>query len=208
MTEARDSCQFTIPQCPRCKETVQHPVGLKCLHSYCKKCLDDIPKTKVNDLDGWMCQSCDTFTSEKEATPDKLLETLVAMESGQDMNETKLCDFCDEVNAHLAYSPHCRMTICNKCQHKHEKPPHSIQTIKEDCATSDIIDKTSYCDQHQIQEVIYCSNHDKYVCSVCQVDHRECQTQTTKALLNKVVVEMDDYKNLLNWQSLIFRSKK
>jgi hypothetical protein len=93
------------------------------------------------------------------------------MDSSQDKNETHLCDLCDEESPHSAYCPHCELTICNKCKQKYKKPPRSIQTIKEDFARSDIIDKISFCNQHQMQNIIYCRNHDKYICSVCQVDH-------------------------------------
>ena len=68
--------------CQICKNQLTGPLSLStCLHSFCKKCMSSVPKTRKGDREGWVCPQCHSFTPESGLHTSELLVSLLKLET-------------------------------------------------------------------------------------------------------------------------------
>ena len=77
--------------CQICKNQQTDPHFLStCLHSFCKKCISSVPKTTKDDMEGWVCPQCHSFTQESGLEISELLVSLLKLKNGEATDYTCL----------------------------------------------------------------------------------------------------------------------
>jgi hypothetical protein len=189
-----------VKNCRICKKTLQHPIRLQCIHSYCKVCLENTTKVETGGKVGWHCPTCGMFSDQNETKEDTLLEKLIAIEEGKGnvQQEALICEFCEKERPELLYCKDCRMVICGKCKCMHIKAPatkhHDIGNISESTGVKeDVIDEVVFCSKHNKHIVeTFCETCNDLLCKVCLKDHYQHSLKTIEQSLSRLVVDMNE----------------
>lgn len=125
--------------CPICFEIFESPKMLKCMHTFCGACTDNL--IACNKIE---CPQCREFTHKKEIRKDFNKQNLLDMynitvTSQTDENSHKCiaCETCEKDSQEKdTYKCHeCNMFICTACKKVHNSFPaisdHSIDAVEE-----------------------------------------------------------------------------
>ena len=187
-------------ECPVCQEQFganKQPKILKCLHTFCKSCLD-----------GWLRQhrtgalSCPTCRTETECPNNdidslpsnlfyKQMVEIVEAYTGQE--ESSCCKNCDEQKLLRFYCSSCNCLLCEECTALHKKwkdfRGHQLKEIGQ-LDSSDVEDysrKTNVCKEHDDKFRFFCEACQICICRDCailgHVDHKKISLE--KGLENK-----------------------
>ena len=174
--------------CRLCNKFLQEPKYLRCLHCYCRECI----QKHVNCADqSFWCPACQTkvIISQSNAcklpaalTLDSMRELCCQLSQGE--IECGLCRVpaSENLPKATAYCRHCSEFICDYCEGAHRRitpfKDHKvvdILTLKQNVRQNlPLKRRLSKCSSHDEELDVYCSTCEEVICTECSVDkHRE-----------------------------------
>ena len=192
--------EINLLKCEICKNMLDNPRSLSCLHSFCENCLaSSIGKYGSKNDNGISCQICQTVTQifadgnldskdPVECLPkNNFISSLVEREKitsskGQD----NFCQPCFEEDGVKEEGSHwcqqCSGVLCHNCAKFHKKVKnlagHRVYAINNLKEHPEIISKAyELCETHTEEKFeSFCYSHDEPCCVRCMVyKHRHCE---------------------------------
>ena len=179
-------------ECSVCQEQfsqVNEPKILKCLHTFCKTCLEAwLQKQHNGELS---CPTCRHIThcpnNDINNLPSNLfckqLVEIVEAYGGQGQEDSLQCGHCDEGRHLKFYCSNCNFLLCGDCSVVHEKiKPFRGHEIKEigNFGSGDLQDysrRANFCKYHQDQIRFFCVKCRICICRDCAIlehqDHKK-----------------------------------
>ncbi|XP_068724859.1 E3 ubiquitin-protein ligase TRIM71-like isoform X2 [Montipora capricornis] len=177
-------------ECSVCQEQfseVYEPKILKCLHTFCKNCLERwLRQHRYGDLS---CPTCRHIThcdnNDINKLPSNLfckqLVEIVEAYSGQLENEdSPQCGICDGRIALKFYCADCNCFLCDDCASLHAKGKifkgHSVKEISrfKSNDVQDLARRANICKKHNDELRYYCDKCKICICRDCALlEHRE-----------------------------------
>ena len=115
-------------ECPVCQEQFganKQPKLLKCLHTFCKSCLDGW--LRQNRTGALSCPTCRTVTecpnNDIDSLPSNLFykQMVEIVEAYTGQEESSCCGKCDEQKSLRFYCCNCNCLLCEECAALHKK---------------------------------------------------------------------------------------
>ena len=108
-----------LVKCVLCMKTFTSPQTMKCLHTFCKHCLENHAKrSSVDDVQGLECPRCKQFTAQSDVTACTRTERLLDLyERG---TKRKMCFQCETESAECKCQD-CDKCYCAACKRDHDK---------------------------------------------------------------------------------------
>ena len=190
---ARSKCFFDDVkkelECSVCQDQfseIKEPKILKCLHTFCKKCLEAwLRQQREGQLS---CPTCRHITecpnSDINRLPSNLfckqLVEIVEAYSGQGQEDSPQCGNCEEKKSLNFYCFDCNSFLCEDCAEAHKKwktfRGHHIKEIGN-FNSSDVQDyarRTNVCKKHGDELRYYCDNCKICICRDCAIlEHQD-----------------------------------
>ena len=177
-------------ECSVCQELfseVNEPKILKCLHTFCKNCLEAwLRRQREGQLS---CPTCRQVTecpnSNINSLPSNLfykqMVEIVEAYSGTGQEDDSLrCGNCVEKKPLNFYCFDCNTFLCEKCAGAHSKSKlfkgHHVKEIGkfESSDVQDYARKSNVCKQHKDELRFYCENCNICICRDCAIlEHRD-----------------------------------
>ena len=194
MAESKNTAIDRILECAICLNQIEKPhIFVKCLHSFCKSCIDNLPKkTKVEQL-GWFCPMCNQFSDELSLKANFFVEDLLGVVNKSSKESVK-CDQCtNDVNAECKCLD-CKPNLCSQCQAPHLKIPalKGHQVLPIDSELESFVDRLVYCRVHQDKTIeLNCKQCELAMCILCHVvDHNGHETETIDGALERLLPKL------------------
>ena len=185
---ARSKCFFDDVkkelECSVCQEQfseIKEPKILKCLHTFCKTCLEAwLRQQREGELS---CPTCRHISecpnNDINRLPSNLfckqLVEIVEAYSGQGQDDSPQCGNCEEKKSLKVYCFDCNCFLCEDCGEAHKKwktfRGHHIKEIGK-FNSSDVQDyarKTNVCKKHEDELRYYCDNCKICICRDCAI---------------------------------------
>ena len=190
---ARSKCFFDDVkkelECSVCQEQfskIKEPKILKCLHTFCKTCLEAwLRQQREGELS---CPTCRHISecpnNDINRLPSNLfckqLVEIVEAYSGQGQEHSPQCGNCEEKKSLKVYCFDCNCFLCENCAEAHKKwktfRGHHIKEIGK-FNSSDVQDyarKTNVCKKHEDELRYYCDKCKMCICRDCAIlEHRD-----------------------------------
>ena len=190
---ARSKCFFDDVkkelECSVCQEQfseIKEPKILKCLHTFCKTCLEAwLRQQREGELS---CPTCRHITecpnNDINRLPSNLfckqLVEIVEAYSGQGQEDSPQCGNCEEKKSLKVYCFDCNCFLCEDCTEAHKKwktfRGHHIKEIGK-FNSSDVQDyarKANVCKKHEDELRYYCDKCKLCICRDCAIlEHRD-----------------------------------
>ncbi|XP_068724843.1 uncharacterized protein [Montipora capricornis] len=179
-------------ECSVCQEQfseANEPKILKCLHTFCKNCLEAwLRKQRNGELS---CPSCRHIThcdnNDIQRLPSNLfckqLVEIVEAYGGQGQEDSPPCGNCDERRHLKFYCSNCNFFLCEDCARFHKKvKPFKGHEIKEigNFESGDLQDysrRANVCKYHQDENRFFCVKCGICICRDCAIlehqDHKK-----------------------------------
>ena len=179
-------------ECSVCQEQfseANEPKILKCLHTFCKNCLEAwLRKQRNGELS---CPSCRHIThcdnNDINRLPSNLfckqLVEIVEAYGGQGQEDSPPCGNCDERRHLKFYCSNCNFFLCEDCARFHKKvKPFKGHEIKEigNFESGDLQDysrRANVCKYHQDENRFFCVKCGICICRDCAIlehqDHKK-----------------------------------
>ena len=170
----------SLLDCSICLETFDDPRTLPCLHSFCKKCLENFVDGKRDDeLNCPVCR-CKFTLSQRGVvgmTRNHFICNMVEVMSIQQQDKCIPCSHCQQASVGRCVT--CEMFMCEKCFKPHNEYPgfqdHVVLTMEElsKPENQSKIKKISKCTKHPNKKLkYYCETCDELICRHCMdFDH-------------------------------------
>ena len=176
-------------ECSVCQEQfseVNEPKILKCLHTFCKTCLEAwLKQQRKGELS---CPTCRQITecpnNNIQRLPSNLfykqMVEIVEAYDGQGQEDSPHCGNCDEKKSLKFYCSDCNCFLCDDCAGAHKKmkvlSSHHVKEIGN-FVSSDMQDyarKTNVCKKHKDELRFYCHKCNICICRDCaMLEHRD-----------------------------------
>ena len=104
--------------CPVCLDIYKNPMSLKCRHSMCKQCIDQLVK-RNGDV---VCPQCRTVSRSNDIAKDFQLKSLVDTVKSEIPAPKYPCSIC-QTKAFGFYCQQCKILVCNQCKANHKNIP-------------------------------------------------------------------------------------
>ena len=186
-------------ECSVCQELfseVNEPKILKCLHTFCKNCLEAwLRRQREGQLS---CPTCRQITecpnSNINSLPSNLfykqMVEIVEAYSGTGQEDDSLhCGNCVEKKPMNFYCFDCNTFLCEKCAGAHSKSKlfkgHHVKEIGkfESSDVQDYARKSNVCKQHKDELRFYCENCNICICRDCAIlEHRDDKSHNIVSL--------------------------
>ena len=170
--------------CPICLEQYTNPKFLPCFHSFCSKCLENVPlelgQQGSYTLPCPTCRSpCQLPHQGVQALPssftiNNLSEVYNVMKKVSD-NQHASCDRCSSSDADR-YCKQCAKFLCQPCLLMHNEWMTDHQTLGLDEVVNTAYqlpqaksEATSNCTQHSEPLKVYCETCEELICQLCTV---------------------------------------
>lgn len=167
-----------ILTCPICLDIFQQPHALPCFHTFCNKCIEQLPIVTQQTEKGIVCPMCDRFTKNADKKKNFMANELVELLK-ENNQSPYLCNLCKTENmAHFCAD--CNIPMCKKCEkiHKKKYKKHNVTPDKLTCSDH----------KNQILE-LYCKTCKKCICNKCHIvqhcTHKVEPTNTTVKTLTQ-----------------------
>ena len=176
-------------ECPVCQEQfsqINEPKIMKCLHTFCKTCLEAwLRQQREGQLS---CPTCRQITecpnSNINSLPSNLfykqMVEIVEAYSGQGKEDSPHCGLCDEKKALKFYCFECNSFLCDDCEGVHKKGKifsgHHVKDIGnfQSCDVQDYTRRANYCTVHIDEMRFYCENCERCICRDCAIlEHQD-----------------------------------
>ena len=170
-------------ECPICKNIFNNPKILKCLHSFCRKCLEsyDVIGAGTNSIVCPLCRKLTPIPSEgAQVLPSNFLLTnaLDHLSVKSSKEYTLHCTNCEDEAAATSRCLECAEFLCSNCVLAHRRirvtKDHRILSLDTLQADKQTLHRPSFCEQH-VDEMFmfYCVPCDRLICRECTIlDHR------------------------------------
>ena len=188
--------------CSICKNILENPCSLLCLHSFCDKCLKNVDHIIEEERKGILCPLCRKFTSEPNIKKDPILEVLLeAFSQYYDKNilnkdpVDKFCNQCDTRINVTSYCVDCKVELWQTCKTRHlcfeDMSEHTIVPIAE-VGTHPVVNVTKYCPKHVTKPIkLSCVPCKLAICADCKIeDHDTPKTEDIASALASVLPEL------------------
>ena len=167
--------------CHACEKTINEPKILSCSHSFCKACIDNLPR-EVNNVSSedtkLNCPTCRATTTLKPnetvaelPNNEFILELLSAI--GPNGNQTSAtCSHCQKQPS-ITICVECEMLLCHECYIQHESWPrnkkHAMLSLSEIINSDREIGAGKLsCTQHEdVIPKFYCDTCKELICIKC-----------------------------------------
>ena len=177
-------------ECSVCQELfseVNEPKILKCLHTFCKNCLEAwLRRQREGQLS---CPTCRQITECSNSNIDSLPSNLFYKQmveiveaysgTGQEA-DSPYCGNCEEKKHLKFYCFDCNTFLCDECAGTHSKwksfKGHHVKEIGkfESSDVQDYARKSNVCKKHKDELRFYCENCNICVCRDCTIlEHRD-----------------------------------
>lgn len=189
--------------CSVCDEPFKYPVGLPCLHSFCKECLTKhiLSTTKGQKAPkGFNCPKCKRHVDSPDShqpphswadlfAPNHFVLSL--MEGVKLRSDSQKCDPCSRRNEKVTairWCKECGEALCQQCEGFHRSMKYSqhhhlvsMDDLKHQPIKSTV--SRPPCPDHEGTLLgFFCEDHNQVICSSCvTIDHRKCRHVTTTA---------------------------
>ena len=182
--------------CQELFSEVNEPKILKCLHTFCKNCLEAwLRRQREGQLS---CPTCRQITecpsSNINSLPSNLfykqMVEIVEAYSGTAQEDDSLhCGNCVEKKPLNFYCFDCNTFLCEKCASAHSKSKlfkgHHVKEIGkfESSDVQDYARKSSVCKKHNDELRFYCENCNVCICRDCAIlEHRDDKSHNIVSL--------------------------
>ena len=178
--------------CSVCQEQfseIKEPKILKCLHTFCKTCLEAwLRQHREGKLS---CPTCRHITecpnNDINRLPSNLfykqLVEIVEAYSGQGQEDLPLCGNCDERKSLKFYCSNCNSFLCDDCARVHMKVKlfrgHNVKEMKnfESSDVQDYARRANVCKKHNDEVRFLCLHCQICICRDCAIlehqDHKK-----------------------------------
>ncbi|XP_032222742.2 tripartite motif-containing protein 2 isoform X4 [Nematostella vectensis] len=181
--------------CPLCHEMFANPRLLPCLHTFCKRCLENLVPPRSHTLS---CPSCrlDVALGERGINgfaPNFVVTTMIDVAAVRNHDQKPiLCSSCEEKLPAAARCIECMDFLCYDCRNAHMRlrltKTHRVVSIEELRSSShpeDLLHRPIFCSDHGHEKLRYfCESCDQAIC-------REC-TMTTHSTANHKYTQLTD----------------
>ena len=193
--------------CSICLDTYTEPKTISCLHTFCRKCLEE--HARRNHKQGkFRCPECraeidlpegNRFDRLPNSFLHKSLLSLLAVQQSGDAKSIT-CSQCRKTNPQMYYCFDCRQFMCPDCFNAHEKLKKSFQghnvtpvrDLKAEDYEASLKRQPAFCSQQYHEEDVarfYCFQCEAFICQICTVtDHQNHKV----VLLDKAAQEEKD----------------
>ena len=176
-------------ECSVCQEQfseLNEPKILKCLHTFCKNCLEAWLRQQREG--GLSCPTCRQITdcpnNDISRLPSNLfckqLVEIVEAYSGQGYHDSPQCGNCDEGKYLKFYCSHCNCFLCEDCARVHKKGKlfkgHHVKEIRnfESSDVQDYARRANFCKKHRDEVRFFCENCQICICRDCAIlEHQD-----------------------------------
>ena len=191
--------------CSLCLETFENPKALKCLHTFCQVCLDDIVKlSRDSGQQGFRCPSCRKFTIQNDVSSN--FHTVQLIDLYATANQPQSCTHCKQKESTWKCKD-CVDFFCDECKDGHLRvralSKHQMVPIDE-ANTYLAVNKPLECQNHPGEILKYnCKECQTMLCTACAIiDHeghkRETIDDSVKSYTEKVFDLTEKLKQRLN----------
>ncbi|XP_067023334.1 tripartite motif-containing protein 2-like isoform X3 [Acropora muricata] len=197
--------------CPLCHEMFNNPRLLPCLHTFCKRCLENLVVPRSSSLSCPACRT-DVVLTERGVgafPPNFVVTTMmdVAAVRAHDKNPIE-CSSCEEKLTAAARCIECMDFLCHDCRNAHMRlrltKTHrvvSIDELKASPRPQDLLHRPILCMEHSNEKLrYYCESCEQAICRECTMtshsterhkytqltDTIDKQTQTITQLVDKL----------------------
>ena len=179
-------------ECSVCQEQfseIKEPKILKCLHTFCKTCLEAwLRQQRERELS---CPTCRHITecpnNDINRLPSNLfckqLVEIVGAYSGKGQEDSPQCGNCDERKYLKFYCSDCNCFLCDDCAGAHMKGKlfrgHNVKEIGkfESSDVQDYARRANFCKKHKDEVRFFCEKCQSCICRDCAIlehqDHRK-----------------------------------
>ena len=176
-------------ECSVCQEQfseINEPKILKCLHTFCKTCLEAwLRKQSEGELS---CPTCRHITecpqNDINSLPSHLfckqLVEIVKAYSGKGQEDSPRCGGCGENKLLRIYCSDCNFFLCEECVESHRKwknfSGHHIKEIGnfESSDVQDYARRGNYCKKHKDEVRFFCIKCQSCICRDCAIlEHQD-----------------------------------
>ena len=169
-------------ECPVCQEQFganKQPKILKCLHTFCKSCLDGwLRQHRTGALS---CPTCRTVTecpnNDIDSLPSNLFykQMVEIVEAYTGQEESSCCGKCYEQKSLRFYCCNCNCLLCEECAALHKKwknfRGHQLKEIGQ-LESGDVEDysrRTNVCKEHDDEFRFFCDACQICICRDCAI---------------------------------------
>ncbi|KAK3735710.1 hypothetical protein QZH41_010143 [Actinostola sp. cb2023] len=174
--------------CPVCLEQYQDPRILTCLHTYCRRCLED-KLAKEGRRVSIKCPECrETVKIDNVASlrvniwVNRIISQLELFKAEKKQGDQPelMCNNCESKEAAKAKCFDCEKFMCNACITAHQRmvilKDHQLMTLEDIKRTGvPIIDKLMFCKKHKGEvQKLFCKTCEELICRDCTIiDHKD-----------------------------------
>lgn len=167
--------------CGVCKQSFNRPRLLRCLHSFCKSCIESLAENESGKQKSVVCPIC-SFPSElgSEGIDALPINFLIMKNPSFVLEEKKTplqCGNCEDNAEATGQCNNCREFLCDKCTAAHRRVrvtrEHHIISLNE--LTTEEEDNNNLCNpdscaEHKCEDLTYfCQTCDKLICRECTI---------------------------------------
>ena len=167
---------------------------MKCLHSFCKHCLEQHAKrSDVGDAQGWECPPCKQFTALSDVTACFRTEQLLVLY--ERVTKPKMCFQCETESAQWKCND-CDDFYCQLCKDLHDRikkfQGHVFTSVKE-LTENLVVDTPIRCSIHTAEHVeYYCFECKMLLCTKCAIyDHDGHKRDSVENSVSHVVSDVN-----------------
>ena len=194
--------------CPVCLDQYDNPKTLPCLHSFCLKCIQQLPLKLEGDKKLIDCPTCRTEANLSnngiESLPsafiiNNLLEIQYILKKVS-MKQQVFCDNCDEQQDASGYCKQCQTWLCEGCVTQHKKwkgfSSHEVLSIKDVASTASQLlplkEEVMSCINHNEPLKVYCETCQALICRDCTIStHRDHSYHLVSEVFPKHLEEIE-----------------
>ena len=199
-----------LVKCVLCMKTFTSPQTMKCLHKFCKHCLENHAKrSSVDDVQGLECPQCKHFTAQNYVTACTHTEQL--LELYERVTKPKMCFQCETESADWKCQD-CDRSFCAACKRDHDKVKVLQGHVWIELAESQdglVLDAPVACSMHSGKQAKYfCFECDVMLCSLCLLQghdghKRDTVHNATGHVKSKVDEKLAAVKQICNFRPLM-----
>ena len=172
--------------CPVCLDQYDNPKTLPCLHSFCLKCIQQLPLKLEGDKKLIDCPTCRAEVKlssngvedlQSAFFINNLLEVKHVLKNVSSKQQV-FCDNCEERQDASGYCKQCQTWLCEGCVTHHKKwkgfSSHELLDAKEIINTASQLNERTWvtsCSVHNKPLKVYCNTCQISVCHSCLVGH-------------------------------------
>lgn len=196
--------------CGVCKQFFHRPKLLKCLHSFCKSCIESLASNGDGSEGFVICPTCSLPSELGSKGIDALPVNFLIVKNQNYVREEKKtpikCGNCEDNSEATGQCNECKEFLCDKCTAAHRRVrvtrEHRIISLTEltteEKGNNNLCNPDS-CPEHNREELTYfCQTCDKLICRECTVVNHPKTTHVFEPLKEASSKHRQGITNLLD----------